>query len=353
MSNETERLERDVENRRSTVESTIEELRSRLSVGQIIDELSTYVKDGQGADVAKNLGRQVRDNPLALGLVGAGVAWLLMGQGVRNQAQRLSGGYDGWSDPSDSLSFTGSSGRALSRGSVGYTERYSGLASDDGDFSEGSIAYGDGTLGEGSDAGESREGGGIGSFVGGVGDSLSSATSSVSSAFGSAASGAAGAAKSLSHKARAYRHDMTDAAWQAEESARRSAQQLGQGAARLGGRARRTIVDTFTEEPLILGAVVVAIGAAIGASLPSSQAEDQLMGDARDSLRDEALDRGKDLLDKAKNVATETYRSANEEVDRQGLKPTGESTTIAQKLSDVVKTAAETAKTEAQKEGLV
>lgn len=358
MSTETERLERDVESHRSTVESTIEELKSRLSVGQIVDELSTYVKDGQGADIARNLGRQVRDNPLALGLVGAGVAWLLMGQGVRAQASRLSGTHDDWDRTG------GPSYRSAALGDrAGYSSDYAdddtGFAADDRDSYESrSTLFEVGGSGQIDTASSSDGSGGAGSsglgnIAGSVGDGLSSAKSSLSSAFESAADAASSKVSDVRRKARAYRHDIGDAAWQAEESARRRAQQVGQGAARLGGQAGRTIVDTFTQEPLILGAIVVAIGAAIGASLPSSSAENALMGDARDRLLNEALERGKDVLDKAKTVATETYRSASEEVGRQGLKPSGEGSTIAQKLSDVVKTATETAKSKAQEEGLV
>src|SRR3546814_14359909 len=69
-----------------------------MSVGQIVDEVSRYVKDGQGADMARNFGRQVRDNPLALALVGAGMAWLMVGQGARAEGRRLKGRYDDWRD---------------------------------------------------------------------------------------------------------------------------------------------------------------------------------------------------------------------------------------------------------------
>ena len=72
MSSDTDRLEREAETHRSNLDSTFDAIRDRLSVGQIVDEFSGYLKEGQGADTVKNLGRQVRDNPLALGLVGAG-----------------------------------------------------------------------------------------------------------------------------------------------------------------------------------------------------------------------------------------------------------------------------------------
>src|SRR3546814_16683614 len=62
------------------------------------DEGSGYGKGGQGADMAGKFGRQVRDNPLALALVGAGRAWLMVGQGARAEGRRLKGRYDDWRD---------------------------------------------------------------------------------------------------------------------------------------------------------------------------------------------------------------------------------------------------------------
>jgi len=74
MSMETENLAHEAERHRARVDSTLDELRDRLSVGQIVDEVWDQLRRGQGGDMVKNIGRQARDNPLALGLIGAGVA---------------------------------------------------------------------------------------------------------------------------------------------------------------------------------------------------------------------------------------------------------------------------------------
>src|SRR3546814_20183548 len=76
-----------------------------MSVGQIVYEVSRYVKDGQGADIARNFGRQVRDNPLALALVGAGMAWLMVGQGARADGRRLKGRYEDWRDDEEYIDY--------------------------------------------------------------------------------------------------------------------------------------------------------------------------------------------------------------------------------------------------------
>ena len=52
--------------------------------------------------------------------------------------------------------------------------------------------------------------------------------------------------------------------------------------------AQDALADLFARQPLMLGAVGVAIGAAIAASLPVSQSENQLMGDTADAVKDQA-----------------------------------------------------------------
>ena len=78
MSMSTDQLERQSEQNRAEVELTLEELRARLTPGQIIDEVLSYAKDG-GAHFMSNLGRQVTSNPLPVTLIGAGLAWFLFG----------------------------------------------------------------------------------------------------------------------------------------------------------------------------------------------------------------------------------------------------------------------------------
>jgi hypothetical protein len=67
-------IEREVESQRASVESTLEALKSKMSMGQIVDEFGGYVSKDDAKDAMRNVGRQVRDNPLAFGLVGVGLA---------------------------------------------------------------------------------------------------------------------------------------------------------------------------------------------------------------------------------------------------------------------------------------
>lgn len=77
MSMETDRIEADVNQSRSRLNDTLSQLGSKLSPGQMLDEGLGLLK-GQAGQFAGKLGRQVRDNPLPIALIGAGVAWLVL-----------------------------------------------------------------------------------------------------------------------------------------------------------------------------------------------------------------------------------------------------------------------------------
>lgn len=351
MSTETERLAREAETRRSQVDQTLDQLKDRFSVGQIVDELSGYVREGQGAEMVSNLNRQVRDNPLALGLVGAGIAWLLLGQGARDQGSRLKGRYDDWRDEDDTYDRARLSGGgypvADGRPHVVGSGPYAGAAN------AGSTGPGYASQARGAVSSTGSSVAGAASSAGSsIADAARSAGSTVSSTASSTAAGIGGAAQAASETVTRGLHDARDAAYEAGDSIYRGGAYAGEQAARLGRRAQRSFLDILQEEPLIVGAVAVAIGAAIGAALPSTRREDELFGSTRDQLRDDALDYGREGVRKAETIATEAYKAGTEEADRKGLKPEG-GETIAEKVSSVAAKTGEAAQESARKEGLI
>ena len=92
-------LEREVDRERERVSATIDELQARASVGSLVDQLVKAVGEN-GGEVSRNLGRSLRDNPLAALLTGVGLAWLMAGSGrPRDEAED-------WDDPdSDDLRY--------------------------------------------------------------------------------------------------------------------------------------------------------------------------------------------------------------------------------------------------------
>jgi hypothetical protein len=98
MSDTSQEIEREVEARRAGVERTLDRLKSRLSVDQLVDEVGNFVGMDDVKGTLRSAGRQVRENPLALGLIGAGLAWLVLGSksgSDESSYERSNGRYSG------------------------------------------------------------------------------------------------------------------------------------------------------------------------------------------------------------------------------------------------------------------
>ncbi len=78
MESQSARLEREIEDARSQLSGTLDELRSRITPGRMVDQLIDYTRESPASDFFPNLGREVRENPLPLVVIGIGIAWLLL-----------------------------------------------------------------------------------------------------------------------------------------------------------------------------------------------------------------------------------------------------------------------------------
>ncbi|ESX86614.1 DUF3618 domain-containing protein [Mesorhizobium sp. LNJC405B00] len=85
-------LEREAEAARARVMETAESIRGKMTPGQLLDEFTGLFSGGESAAMLSNLRTQVRDNPLPVTMVGAGLAWLMFGSGTSNTAHRSAGG---------------------------------------------------------------------------------------------------------------------------------------------------------------------------------------------------------------------------------------------------------------------
>ncbi|RVB86015.1 DUF3618 domain-containing protein, partial [Mesorhizobium sp. M7A.F.Ca.AU.002.04.1.1] len=75
-------LEREAEAARARVMETAESIRGRMTPGQLLDEFTGLFSGGESSAMLANLRTQVRDNPLPVTMVGAGLAWLMFGSGT-------------------------------------------------------------------------------------------------------------------------------------------------------------------------------------------------------------------------------------------------------------------------------
>jgi ElaB/YqjD/DUF883 family membrane-anchored ribosome-binding protein len=108
-----------------------------------------------------------------------------------------------------------------------------------------------------------------------------------------------------------------------------------------GRVARQRFDDTLDSEPLVIGAIGLAVGAAIGASLPSTTVERRYIGPARAKV----ADRAKASLDDVKDVAQRAYGQVKEELHRQ-TGPAGDGATLREKASAIAEAGARTVKDE-------
>jgi len=88
-------------------------------------------------------------------------------------------------------------------------------------------------------------------------------------------------------------------------------------------RLEDSFQSVLRTNPLAVGAVTLALGTAIGLALPQTQRENQLMGEARDTLLERAQNLAQETVEKVQNVATEAQQTVTqtvkEEAKSQGL----------------------------------
>jgi hypothetical protein len=77
--------------------------------------------------------------------------------------------------------------------------------------------------------------------------------------------------------------------------------------------ARSGLSTLATEQPLVLGALGLLAGAALAAMLPRTQIEEEYVGSAAQQLRDQATNMASDTFERAKNAASKAAEVASQE----------------------------------------
>jgi|RhiMetdeSRZDD1v2_1073273.scaffolds.fasta_scaffold83944_4 uncharacterized protein DUF3618 len=293
----SEQLEREAEQTRAEIASMLEELRSRMTPGQIVDQILDFARDSTGGQFFNNLRRQVTDNPVPVALVGAGIAWfMLSGRNGKRKAlapeQRdISDAYYGTEESGDYYGTTGLYGAGVDERPVG-----KGIAK--------RAQKAAGTVAE-----HAREAGSR------VSETASSITSSVTNAASSASSSVAEAASSVAGAA--------GAALEASASgARRAAELIGSSGSVLRHNsvaASRSMANFLQEQPLVLAGAGLAIGAALGAMFPATRVENELMGEASDAIKRRAKEVAEEQIEKGKELAGRALDEAKQEADKLGF----------------------------------
>ncbi|KIN65855.1 hypothetical protein Z945_902 [Sulfitobacter noctilucae] len=117
--------------------------------------------------------------------------------------------------------------------------------------------------------------------------------------------------------------------------------------------------DMFEDQPLVAGALAIAVGAAIGAALPRTRIEDEYLGEQSDNLMQEAervFAEEKQKLGKVVDAAKDEAQTIADEVKSDAKDAAGEAKSVAGAVADKAKSSAQrvvdTAKSEADKQGV-
>jgi ElaB/YqjD/DUF883 family membrane-anchored ribosome-binding protein len=287
MSLSTTEIENQAEHHRAHISELIDELRTRATPGEVVDQLLGW-EDGR--EIARNFGRQVKDNPMPLAVIGAGIAWLMFSDGM----VRRNGGYPGSSVQDGGV--TDSTG-----------ERF---------------AHAKGYAGDTAEQVKAR----AGSAANSIKDGSSQVTESASSAMeysrqtvsdlGDRAQSAYAGAKNAASAANENVTAAADSAWQrATQATQSAAETIKSTSSNLGAAAQ--------EQPLLAAGLGFALGMALGAILPGTNTENSLLGEQSDAVKQRAGELAGEGYEKTKAVAQKSYeaatQAAKDEVQNQGL----------------------------------
>lgn len=389
-------IEREIERDRAQLTSNLETLQNKLSVDGMIQQLGDQLRE-HGGEIGNAIGRTVKENPAAVVLTGVGLAWMIFGSGRsgsndgRRTAMDRDYGYAGRSYASGSGGYSDSSayraspaashGSRASGGTLvtrpdprmkgGNEDMPSWARTEDEDGDHGSFAD------RASDAAASVRdtAAATGSALHDKAASAGSALQQTASDAGSAVSEAGAAAKSkVAEAGQAVRGHASSAAAAASHAAQnvqdRAAKlraRLAEGTENLSEEARARVIaareaaidarrnaaqaleaksrqaaDFYDRQPLVAGALALALGAAIGGALPRTKAEDEALGAHSDALMERAEAIFREEQEKAAAVmqaAADEAQNIAEEKRAAMDKAAPEGKTAAAAAADEVKSA--------------
>jgi len=303
-------LEREVEAQRSQVESRIDEIKERLSIGQLIDEAMAYTKDGGGA-FASNLGTTISNNPLPATLLGVSLAWLIAGQNkpapqpaahLRHQSRAVRDAeypYARIRTPQV---------RRVSHSADEQGQWWSEFEADGGDRYKAKSNETGQRLGHFAD----KTGKMFSGFIDETGNRIAHFQDESGNMLHDAGDWASHTWSDIRHGIADAASNAADGVTHAADAVSQQAQEMGRAMQKQSDQLTRQLGTLFEQQPLVAGALAFAAGAALGAALPHTRQEDQLVGKASDDVRREAGHMAADAYESGKEQVGEAYKDATE-----------------------------------------
>jgi len=317
----------DIEETRAEMSETIEAIQDRLNPQHIKEQVKDQVREqfqevkatvreatiGKAEDMVRNVGdtlddaryglmETIRQNPIPAALVGVGLGWLFM-----NKRSAPSRRYGRYSDQGRYYR----EGQPYSGYQQGYTGRVNTYADTNGnDWADGGERGAKRALYRvqetaGNVVNRAQET--VGTIADRTQETVGTIADRTQETVGNVVSQAQETASTVAN--------------QTQEAVGYIADQAQYQAQRVEDRFQRTL----QENPLAVGAVALAIGTAVGFSLPQTERENELLGEARDTLIDRAQEVAQDTLEKVQQVAGDVMDQAQstvkEKAKERGLTP--------------------------------
>jgi len=309
-------LEREVNEKRAQLDRTLGAVERQLSPTQLIDQTMGYFKE-HGGDMSQSLGRTIKDNPLPLVLTGVGLAWLMASQSSSRSVQsdqhldyyrdRLVNGYDDRNYQADSQHRTHYKPSVPSGESSQYGQSVSNGTS---------VDYGS------DDA-----------FVDGVKDTVdqwgeiaAEMRKSVLENMESLKQGADETLEQWQERTETTLSDLQQSAYDTGRTVRRSAhdtrqtiRQSAYGAGQTMQVRGKEMGNWFQDQPLVTGALGIAVGAIVGSLIPTTRVEDEFVGASADSVKsciaDEISSKASDVREQVETASGKVSSKVQNKVD--------------------------------------
>lgn len=314
-----EEIESDIERTRADFSSTIDAIQQKLTPSELKNQAVDYALSTTPGAVSVGLVNMVRENPIPVAMIGIGFAWLLAASrqpttyvaGTRRRAGRRGTAYPNMETSTYDSTFDTTTGSVRSRGvSVGRTS-YSTGRGGDGILSRAISKVSETAQGLKSKASDTAQG--LKSKASETAQGLKSKAGDVSQRLSSTASDVSGRAQYVGQNARSRLHETA-------QTSQARLSEMGEMSKTQYYRAKDSVSHVIDEQPLIVGALGIAIGAALGASLPSTRRENELLGETRDNLlnkvKETALQQAEAVKQTAMQSAQRVAEVAKEEAVR-------------------------------------
>jgi hypothetical protein len=291
MTNDTrspKEIEREIEAQRSNLASNLKDLQDTFSIDTVLRQISDQVR-GHGGDMARSISEQVKANPIPLALTGIGLTWMMFGnvqkQAVPSRADDDNGD-DRYSDAEHDFRRTRQEqGRPYVAPTSYAPSRNNGPSWSHDDDVDGpsmvdKISSGAASVRDGAAQRASAIKDDASATAASVSEAASKAGSKVSDAAHSVQDGLAKTGNRLAEGT----ENLTEQGRRRVIAARQKAVDLRRQTARSAQDGADAAAAFYDRQPLVVGALALAVGAAFGGAFPRTKAEDDLLGSRSDDL---------------------------------------------------------------------